>query len=190
MAVALQAWGGLTSYSGSKELFWVVMAAARRLDTAHRQLERVREGIDKLETQPRRVRLREMEDVFTILGDAQLAVIALYRAAVTAQTIESLAPQLRARFPAVVRRRINALEQLRNAYEHVEDRAQGFVARGQMDKEKAWKAMSVLGEELRGSRKIRYRRWSIGVDKPATEMCVALRSYIRAAWLELCRADA
>lgn len=67
MAVALQAWGGLTGYSGSKELFWVVMAAARRLDTAHRQLERVREGIDKLETQPRRVRLREMEDVFTTL---------------------------------------------------------------------------------------------------------------------------
>jgi hypothetical protein len=74
VAAALQAWGNLTGYSGPREHLWLVLTAARRLDTAHRQIERVREGLDHLK-EPRANPMRRADATLAVLGDAQLAMI-------------------------------------------------------------------------------------------------------------------
>lgn len=185
LAVALQAWGNLTGYRGPREHLWLVLTAARRLDTAHRQIERVREGFGQLkEIKPNP--MRRMEETLAVLGDAQLAMIALYRAASAA---ERITPYVTVPFPALVKQRMEGLKQLRDAFEHADDRALGYVSRREKDPEKAWKSMVVFGKALIGTREIRYRKWSLGIDKPATGIFLSLRRFIRKAWLELCHAD-
>ena len=82
---------------------------------------------------------------------------------------------------------MKGLAELRNAFEHADERAMGYIARGVQDQEKAWNSIVAGGRAVIADRKVRYRRWSLSLDKPATDIFIALRRFLRAAWLELCR---
>jgi hypothetical protein len=161
------------------------MTAARRLDTAHRQLERTRTGLDDLKN-PTPSPQRRADATLAAIGDAQLTMIALYRAAKAAERVAGL---VTVPFPAVLRERMSSLEELRNAFEHADDRALGYIARGAMDEEKAWNSIIATARGVIEARRIRYRTWSLGIDKPATDIFIALRRFLRKAWLELCHDD-
>jgi hypothetical protein len=80
LAGPMQAWAGLLEIERDAR-FWYVIGCARRLDTAHRQFRRVGQDLDTL-ARPmagRRPQDRLYERI-AILGDAQLAVVALHRA--------------------------------------------------------------------------------------------------------------
>jgi hypothetical protein len=191
LALALQMWAGVSGYKGDRKAFWYVLGAARRLDTAHRQFERVRLELDAPPPPDRpQGPPPEAERVFEILGDAQLAVIALHRAAAMAERLEScLGVTLGVRFPRSVARRMPGIRELRHAQEHVDDRALGLIAKGSPDLRKAHRAFSILGDDLVRTRRIRYRRWSLDVDGPTTSLFQALRGYLLSAWVELCDKD-
>jgi hypothetical protein len=102
------------------ETFRFLWNIARRLDVAHRQFELVREGLahaDRLETEdPSGCRRR----MFEVLGDTELAVIALSRALQLTRLIPSRFPSLRLPFPDIVKRRTPAVYELRRNCEHLE----------------------------------------------------------------------
>jgi hypothetical protein len=184
-------WGGIVGYPRDDENFWYVISCARRLDTAHRQLERVREGLDLIAEARARGRSKAdwIDDRIAILGDVELAMVALFRALDQGARLEnSLDVKLRHPFPKRLSDRLGAIKELRNAYEHIDHRALGKLSRqAPTGNRRAHAAFSHAGEELEVTRTIRYRRWSLGIDAPATGLCVALRRWLRLTWLEICR---
>jgi hypothetical protein len=101
-----------------------LLAAARRLDVAHRGFHRI---LDNLETFNRgapgpQTRLA----LFEIVGEVEITIVALSRAVDMAVTLDQLAP-IKTPSPARVIAMRETLTELRNAYEHIEDRAQGQV---------------------------------------------------------------
>jgi hypothetical protein len=181
VAYALQAWAAITGYHGRRDHFWLVLMAARRLDSAHRQLERTRAGLDDLKN-PKGSPQQRAAATLAVIGDAQLTMVALYRAASASQRV---AGAVTVPFPSLVTRKMRTLEELRHAFEHVDDRALGFVSRGVRNERAAWNSIVSGGRAVISARRVRYRRWSLGLDQPATDLCVALRRFLRNAWLEL-----
>src|SRR3954454_3223888 len=189
LATALQTWGSLLKYPVD-DRFWYVIGCARRLDTAHRQLERVREGLDAA-TEARARRRRNLEwidESLAVLGDAELSMIALYRALKMASELEgTLGPSLKRTFPTRLSERRVSIKELRDAYEHIEHRAIGKISlKGPPGDWRAHGAFSRAGEELQRTRRIRYRKWSIGIYSPATALCIDLRDWLRGTWMEMC----
>jgi hypothetical protein len=90
-------------------------------------------------------------------------------------------------FPVLVKNRMAGLKELRDAYEHADDRALGLISRKVQDPDKAWKSIAIFGKALIEKRQIRYRRWSLGIDRPATDIAISIRRFLRNAWIELCR---
>lgn len=72
----LWVWGTLLGFPSLEE-YRLILSAARRLDSGHRQIERVREGIA---TSPPEGSIAAREAMHEIIGDAELAVIALDKA--------------------------------------------------------------------------------------------------------------
>jgi hypothetical protein len=164
LATALQTWGGLLNYPVDHR-FWYVIGTARRLDTAHRQLEAVRTGLDAVAQARagRSLNLDWIDERIAIVGDAQLAIITLSRALDAASALETnLHVQLRKKFPPRLAKRQTTLVHLRDSYEHFEHRAMGKTGRTMPPGDRrAWKAFSRAGEELEETRRMRYRRWSM-----------------------------
>jgi len=113
-----------------KEALLFVMAAARRLDVALRLLKGVSEHVDRFH------RILndngfgpELQTQFAAgIGDLEVAIVALGRAA-------DMTNQLRDHFPIAAALNVQSvatlasLRDIRNAYEHIEDRALGQVQR-------------------------------------------------------------
>jgi hypothetical protein len=180
---------GLMVYAGAsgfpyEEDFWYLISASRRLDTAHHMFERVREGIDSGTA-------RNMGGLFAILGDVELAMIALYRAVDMAYRAGTKL-NVKTRWPQNVKRKQKAIEELRDAYEHIDERALGKISKRRVDKKQAhtifdnvYRKGKSLGEGLIKDRKLTYRQWSLGIDDEATDLFKSLRDYLRDAGVEV-----
>jgi hypothetical protein len=180
LSVGLQSWAvGVVDYPRD-EVFWHFVSAARRLDAAHQQFERVRAALDSGHV--------ELDSRFLVLGDVELGVIALSRAAsMTLEVQDRLGLRQTNSISASLRRRIAGVGELRHAYEHIDARARGQVDRVRtMDLKKAHQAFSLLGDDLFVKRQIRYRRWSLGIDEPATRIMCELRRHLHDGFLEAC----
>ena len=59
------------------EQWRLVLSAARRLDAGHQQIERVREGVDSMPAMGSPAGRRRL---YEVLGDAEMAIIAINRA--------------------------------------------------------------------------------------------------------------
>jgi hypothetical protein len=197
-AVMSQLLGGITAYKGRPEVFWAVVSAGRRLDTAHLMFERVRHQLangDLLAPPtPWSEEHVELCRRLAILGDAQLAASSLHAAAKAVRGVPAVARQHRFKvpraFPAKVERRMQSLFELRNAYEHADARARGEVnLRRDVDVKKAHRAFDRLGQQLEMTRTIRYRRYSLGIDQPASDLMVALRQFLRDVWWDVCHEE-
>src|SRR5262249_49174191 len=107
-----------------------LLAAARRLDAAHNQFQRVSNGLAAFNSDGPGPETRRA--VFEIVRDVETSVISLSRAADMASKLATIASTKS--LPSSVDRLLKPLTEIRNAYEHIEDRAQGQV-RGRPDPE-------------------------------------------------------
>jgi hypothetical protein len=119
-------WMTIGVTSGTETLTRYLLAAARRLDTAHRGFQRIRHNLDTFESEGPGPHTRRA--IFEIVGDIETTVISLSRAIDMAMQVGSLTA-ITAPVPASLRAVAPGLTKIRNAYEHIEDRAQGNVNR-------------------------------------------------------------
>ena len=111
---------------GSEALTRNVLAAARRLDTAHRSFERIHQRLDTFDANGPGPVVRL--EVFEIVGDLETAVVALSRANDMAMQVGGLAT-ITTPIPSSLTQMSTGLTKIRDAYEHIGDRAQGNVNR-------------------------------------------------------------
>ena len=105
-----------------------LLAAARRLDSAQRQIAQV---VGLLRAEPPDIGPRLRGQLWEIVASVEVAVIAYGRAFDMARRLEDLTG-VSAPFPSSLVAQEAAIHALRNAYEHIEDRALGQV-RGKPD---------------------------------------------------------
>jgi hypothetical protein len=117
-------WMNLQQAPGMETLARYLLAAARRLDVARRCFKRVREQMDHLSSATGGPQIRA--GLFEIVGQIEITVVALSRAIDMAVELNAVVPVTLLVPPSVLGAR-ETLKDLRNAYEHVEDRAKGQV---------------------------------------------------------------
>jgi hypothetical protein len=173
---SLWVWGTILGFPSIGESR-LLTSGARRLDSGHHQLERVREGID---TAPPEGSVGSRERMHEVIGDAELAVIALDKAL---DIVVSLPDryQLPIAVPATVTVKRQFIAELRNHYAHIDERALGKVHRQVNPKaEEAWDFVSLLAD-----RTFTDGHGSLRIDDEATELCIAARGYLVRAWTHL-----
>jgi len=119
-------WMTIGPVPGAETLTRYLLAAARRLDAAQRSFRRIREQFDAFDSARPGPHTRIA--VFEIVGNVETTVIALSRAIDMALQVGELAP-IATPVPTSLVTVAPALTKIRNAYEHIEDRAQGNVNR-------------------------------------------------------------
>jgi hypothetical protein len=177
----LWVWSALTGGAPIEETRLVVYAAARRLDSAHLQIERVREALDRLAADDPPLGSPAGRAVaHQAIGDAEMAIWAL-------DTALRIAVKLTDRYglntavPQLIAAAQPRVKSLRDHYSHINERALGLVF-GEPDlrAERAWGHTSVVD-----ARQYTDGEWSLGIDADATQLCIAVRDYLVAAWLEI-----
>ena len=150
----------------------LVLSAARRLDAAHRQFQRVREGLDNL---PPLGSPAGRAAIHEVIGDAELAVIALDMALTIAVGLSNRL-NLSAGVPTLVTDTQPFVKELRNHYSHIDERAFGRI-----------KGKSIPGlaeaafhfDPLIADRKLtNLKAQSLGIDAEATTLFVAVGAAI------------
>lgn len=174
---SLWTWATVLGSFPSIEATRLLMAGARRLDSGHLQIERVRKGIEDMRPEGS-VGFRE--DVHQIVGDAEAAVVALSKAL-------NIAGSLSGRYgvqltiPAVLVEQRPLLLRLRDHYEHIDERALGRVKNvASADAENAFEFPALFLD-----RKLTDGTDALDVDAEATGLCLAARGYLLGAWTEL-----
>jgi len=100
-----------------------LLAAARRLDEATRLIDQVGTLREQLDSQSGPALRRTL---FALIGATEVAIVALGRVV----DMAAQAPNLlgtKERLPSVIEAKTDAIREIRNAYEHIEDRAFGRV---------------------------------------------------------------
>jgi hypothetical protein len=173
----LWAWGTLLGLPSAEE-YRLVWSAARRLDSGHRQIERVREGI---ETLPPHGSIAGRQAMHEIIGDAELAVMALDKTLdIVVDKLTGLCRVTRP-IPTLILQKRPLLERMRDHYSHIDERAFGRV-KGKLNPaaEEAWEFPALFVD-----RKLTDGTDSLGVDGEATELCIAARDHLVASWKQL-----
>ena len=174
---------GLLGASPTPEQWRYVLSAARRLDTAHRQFERVRAGLDELAETEGNVQQRRTS--WIIVGDAELAIIALHRSIAMSDDLRDKF-QLRVNWPDELKGGRKTLGELRDAYEHIDERAQGFIKKGRSKRHETETAFTAFQfRSLFAERRLRYDKWSVGIDDEIDELIAITRQYLLQVWAEL-----
>jgi len=181
LALGSMVWGGVVGFPHD-DRYWLMTSAARRLDFAHRQLERARDAIDAYMGSP--------GDALVILADVESAFLAMHRAVVIARYVNRRgygSPGF-PNFPTVVGRKRRTIALLRHAYEHIDARALGVVEGEVLDPAAAHSLFvgAGYGADLVEKREVAYRDKRFGIDGEATELLVALRKFLRDAWVHMC----
>lgn len=186
LAIGLMSYAGLAGFPHEEE-FWYMASAARRLDAAHRLFEQVREGLDSYKANQGGI-----EELFAVLGTVELAMVAMHRAVDMSYRAGNKL-NVNTTWPAKVEGKRKAIAELRNAYEHIDDRALGMIGPGKKanDKKQAHTLFGNvygaggIGESLIKDRKLTYRQWSLGIDNEATDLFKLVREYLRDAGVEV-----
>lgn len=152
-------------------LFW---SAARRLDGAHRQIERIREAIQALPPSGSPAGRQAMQEV---VGDVEMAIWSLDKALDISVSIQGTY-RIERGFPKVAAEKRPLVARLRDHWSHIDERALGKV-RGAVDPsaEEAFGFGAIFSD-----REITDGNASLGIDDEATELCAAMRDYLVTAW--------
>jgi hypothetical protein len=156
----------------------MIWSAARRLDSGHVQIERVRRGIATMPPPGSPAGRWRMHEV---IGDVELGVIALDKA------LDVIVTKLRGTFrielsvPALVRSKEPLIRRLRDHYAHIDERALGRVfGKTSPEAERAWEFAALFeGRQLTDGTE------SLGIDGEATDLCIAARDHLVAAWTQM-----
>ena len=152
-----------------EKLFNYLFAMARRLDTAH---DLCSTAISLLNEQPAMSSLPSRAQLFRALGLAELACVALYRAIKMIRDFSSEFSSLVA-VPQIMEALFPALEEIRNSFEHIEDRAMGQVRRKPHQD-----AISTFNQAAFTSGILRYANYSLDLRKAMIPALIAGRQQI------------
>jgi hypothetical protein len=183
LAPVLEVWLRVGSPPPTRAFFFI-LAAARRLDAALRLLTGVTSSVDQFWSVIEENRLgAELQMAKTAaVGDLEVCVVALGRAADMADKVGEQFG-VSAAFDEQSRSTLIALKEIRNAYEHVEDRALGQV-RGTPDPD----AHSMFDHRpLFGDRRIQYGGHSVTLDD-LQKLVTDVRRVLKAAAADIGRA--
>lgn len=161
----------------SAEEYRLVWSAARRLDTGHQQIERVRDALANMPPLGSPAGRQRMHEV---VADAEMGVWAIDKALDIALSLCGRY-RIKTSLPQVARDKQPLLERLRDHYSHIDERALGRV-KGKQD---PTAAEAFEFPALIRDRVLTDGRDSLGIDEETTELCVATRNYVVAAWKEL-----
>jgi len=169
-------WGQILGMPSEEawRLFW---SAARRLDTGHRQIERIREAIDNLPAVGSPAGRQAMQEV---IGDAEMAIWALDKALDIAVGIPGRY-RIAGPLPTIVVEKRPLVQALRDHYSHIDERALGKVKRkADPTAEDAFEYAAIFSR-----REFTDGKESLGLDQESTDLCIATRDYLVGAWTRL-----
>jgi hypothetical protein len=173
----LWVWGSILGFPSIEE-YRLLWSAARRLDSGHLQIERVREGIATMPPPGSPAGRWRMHEV---IGDAELAIIALDKALDVIVNKLTGSFRLELPVPRLVRVKRPLVARLRDHYSHIDERALGKVwGKTNPEAEQAWEFAALFE-----GRKLTDGTESLSIDDEATELCIAARSHLVAAWAQL-----
>lgn len=162
----------------AEEAMRFLLAAGRRLDESHRMLRLVKSKMADLENTVDGIPQRNL--IYEIIGTVEMAVVAMNRALNMTSQLEthfSISTPL----PASIFGKLDAIVALRNAYEHIEDRALGLV-RGRAHPD----ALSIFNfERFFKERVIVYGPYELNLETEAAELLVDARQYLKKVVSEL-----
>jgi hypothetical protein len=158
-----------------------LLAAGRRLDESHRLLGLVRASLNALGSVEHGIPLRNL--TFEVIGTVEMAVVAIHRAlTMTIQLTENFAISLPV--PQFIDARIAAVRAIRDAYEHIDERARGLVRnKKNPDALSGFNFLRLLNEKV-----VTYGQMELDLDKEATQLLIEARRYLKRATVEItCR---
>jgi len=130
---------------------------------------------------PERTTGMELRDkIYETIAAVEMAVVAINR---VLQMTEQLRTRLgvQVSLPLNVVQKLPEIKQIRNAYEHIEDRAFGMVY-NRPDPE----ALTVFNfDTLFRNRAVTYGQCSLNIDQECTDLIISAREYIKLAAIEL-----
>lgn len=150
-----------------------LIATARRLDASHRMLRLIRANLSELGKTEAAIPKRNL--IYEVIGIVEMAVVTMNRAL---DMTSQLGAQLGVSTPLPVRiaGKLPVLREIRNAYEHIEDRARGLV-RGKPHPD----ALSIFNfERLFKEHVVAYGSSELNLESEATDLLVDARHYLRA----------
>jgi hypothetical protein len=172
----LWVWGRILGVPNDEawRLFW---SAARRLDTGHRQIERVRVAIEELppiESPAGRQAAQE------VIGDAESAIWALDKALDIAIGIPGRF-RVAGALPKIIDEKRPLIQALRDHYSHIDERALGKVKKkANPTAEDAFEYAAIFAR-----REFTDGKDSLGIDQESTDLCIGTRDYLVGAWTRL-----
>lgn len=162
----------------SEENARFLLAAARRLDACYRMISIVRVKLRELENTEDAIPQRNL--VYEIVGLVEMAVIAMNRALNMASELGAHL-NLSVPLPTLIAEKLPALKEIRNAYEHIEDRARGLV-RGKPHPD----ALSIFNfERLFKEQIVVYGSNELNLQVEATDLLISARHHLKLAAKEL-----
>jgi hypothetical protein len=179
-----------------------VLTGLQLCDSAHRQLERVRQGIAVLRDEgfigesglqvpdqesEYRNHLAAATDAWAVIGDLHMAMTAVHTAigmAITApKRLGSPAAVPRVpRVPAVIRNAESVVKALRDACTHIDDRVFGLAASKNEEPLSIFDATSIFTRET-----FTYSGQSFDITRGATDLLITTRDYFLTLWRVLTR---
>ncbi|NEQ39137.1 MAG: hypothetical protein F6K40_23935 [Okeania sp. SIO3I5] len=155
-----------------------LLAAARRLDASHGNLMILIDRFNELNSVDYGIRIRNL--IYEIIGFVEVFIVAMNRALQMALQLEQHF-SLNTRFPASVKNKLSAIKKIRDAYEHIEDRALGLV-RGKPDPD----ALSVFDHKPFFDKGIvSYGKHELDINNEAIQLLIDTRNYLKEVASEL-----
>lgn len=160
--------------------FRYIITTARRLDASHRIFEEVRSKLKNLEEEnlgPFKIR----NLLYEVVGAVELAIVSMYRAIDMASKLQKHF-SVSAPFPTRVSKKLPHVKQLRDAYEHIDERALGLKKFHQKDPD----ALSVFEfKPLFEEGVVSYGNNSLDINTETTDLFLDVRNYLKTAAGEL-----
>lgn len=162
----------------SEEVSRFLLSAARRLDASYEAFSLTRSKLKELDAVEYGIRQRHL--IFEIMGLVEMAIVAINRALQMALQIHKRY-SVNVHFPDSVRDKLPPLKKMRNAYEHIEDRALGRV-----NNKPHIDALSVFNYERLFEEGIAtYSSYELDIHNETTQLLIDTRQYLKEATLEL-----
>jgi hypothetical protein len=164
----------------SDDMFRFLLSTARRLDATYKTFSLLHSKLKELETVENGIQQRNLTS--EIIGLVEIAIIAMNRAFQMAEQLGNRF-SISTPFPTLVKDKLEAIKNMRNAYEHIDSRAFGRV--GQNSKLHT-DALSVFNfERLFQEGIATYGRYELDIYNEAIQLLVDTRKYLKEATSEL-----
>jgi hypothetical protein len=159
-----------------------LITAARRLDASHKTLVELLQRLKELNGVEYSIRQRNLS--FEIIGFVEIFIVAMNRSLQMASSLNKHF-SINTHFPEFVRDRLKTLRELRNSYEHIDDRALGFIGTGR-NRRCDPNALSIFDFQLFFERGVvSYANYELDIHHEALQMLIETREYLKEVTSEL-----